>query len=147
MKRARERNSTISSRRCTRKFQRALHCFRARVAKENGIQMWRHPFHNRFCQQSAQKRAIHLHHVWQIEIKHIADRLFHYRMIPSDIENAVAAKEIEVRLVIHVVEVRALCPRIDFVEPDHALRGHERAVHMPFMQLIILTQARGDNFL
>jgi len=67
-------------------------------------------------------------------------------MFTSNIENAVTAQEIEIRLVIHVVEVRALCPRIDLVEPDHALRGHERAVHMLFVQLIILTQSRGDNF-
>ena len=25
--------------------------------------------------------------------------------------------------------------------------GHERAVHMPLVQLIVLTQARGDDFL
>ena len=109
--------------------------------------MRRRPFDKRFSQQSTQKRAIHLHHIWQIKIEHIADRLFHHRMITPNIENAVTAQKIEIRLVIHVVEVRALCPRIDFVEPDHALRGHERAVHMPFMQLIILTQSRGDDFL
>src|SRR2546430_16612501 len=68
-------------------------------------------------------------------------------MITPDVENAVTAQKIEIRLVIHVVEVRALCPRIDLVEPNHALRSHERAVHMPFVKLIILTQSRGDNFL
>src|SRR5207249_12286528 len=107
--------------------------------------MRRCPFDDRLRQQSAQKRAIHLHHVWQIEIEHIADRLLHDGMIPSDIENAVTAQKIEVRLVIHVVEVRALCPRIDLVEPNHALRSHERAVYMPFGKLIILTQPRGAN--
>ena len=46
-----------------------------------------------------------------------------------------------------VVQIRALCTRIDLVEPDHALRSHERAVHVPFVKLIILTQPRGNNFL
>ena len=54
-------------------------------------------------------------------------------MISPDVENAIAAQEIEVRLIIHVIEVRALRPRVDFVEADHALCGHKRAVQMPFM--------------
>src|SRR6059058_266160 len=68
-------------------------------------------------------------------------------MIAPDIENRVAAEKIEIRLVIHVVEIRALGPGIDFVEPDDALRLHERAVQMLLVQLVILAQARGDDLL
>src|ERR1043166_9365900 len=68
-------------------------------------------------------------------------------MVAPDIENAVAAQKIEIRLVIHVVEVRALCPRIDFVESDHALRSHQCAVQVPLVKLIILTQSRANNLL
>src|SRR6059058_5921451 len=100
MKRARKGNGAISSRRRAREFQRAFHRFGAGVAKENGVQMRWRPFDDRLGQQSTQKRAIHLHHVWQIEIEHIADRLLRDWMITSDIENAVAAQEIEIRLVI-----------------------------------------------
>ena len=109
--------------------------------------MRRRPLDQRFSQQSAQKRAIHLHHVWQIEIEHVADRLFHQRMIATDIENAVAAQKIEIRLVIHIVEIRALGTRIDFVEADDALRCYQRAIDMPFVQFVILAQSRGDNLL
>ena len=68
-------------------------------------------------------------------------------MISTDVEYAVAAQEIQIQLVIHVVEIRALGPRIDFVEADHPLRCNQRAVHVPLMQLIIFTQPRSYNFL
>ena len=146
MKRALERDHALSSGRGARKFQRALHRFGAGVAKENGVEMRRRAFRDRFRQQSAQERAIHLHHVRQIEIEHVADRLLHHRMIAPDVENAVAAQKIEVGGVIHVVEIRALGPRIDLVETDHALRRDERAVDVPLVQLVILAQPRGDDF-
>ena len=68
-------------------------------------------------------------------------------MVPTDIENAVAAQEIEIGGVIHVVEVGALGPRIDLVEPDHALRGDERAIEMLLMQLVIFAEPSRDDFL
>src|SRR5215471_5916509 len=109
--------------------------------------MRRRPFHESLSQQAAQKRTVHLHHVWKIQIEHVADRLLHQRMIPTDVENAVAAQKIEIRLVIHVVEVRALGPRIDFVETDDALRCHERAVYVPLVEFVVFAKTRGDNLL
>src|SRR6478736_1192051 len=81
--------------------------------------MRRRPFHKGLSQQAAQKRTVHLHHVWKIQI----------------------------RLVIHVVEICALGPRIDFVETDDALRCHERAVYVPLVQLVVFAKTRGDNLL
>src|SRR6266581_4685993 len=68
-------------------------------------------------------------------------------MISPDVENAIAAQEIETGGIIHVIEIRALRSRIDLVETDHALRRHQCAVHVPLVQLIILTQPRCDDFL
>ena len=76
-------------------------------------------------------------HVRQIEIEHVPDRLFHHWMVAADIENTVAAQEIEIRLIIHIVEISALSPGIDFIEADHALRRHQGAVQMPLVQLVI----------
>src|SRR2546428_5774242 len=101
MKGARERDGACSSSRGARELERALHRFGAGVAKENRIEMRWGAFDERFGKQAAQKRAIHLHHVRQIEIEHIANGLFHDRMIPSNVKNAVAAQEIEIRLIIH----------------------------------------------
>jgi hypothetical protein len=79
--------------------------------------------------------------------EHVTNRLFHHRMIPADVENAVAAQEVEIRGIIHVIKISALGAGIDFVEPNHALRGDECAVQMPLMELVILAQARGYDFL
>src|SRR6476661_8170047 len=109
--------------------------------------MRRRPFDQGLSQQAAQKRTIHLHHVWKIQIEYVADRLFHQRVIATDVENTVAAQKIQIRLVIHVVEIRALGPRIDFVETDDALRSHERAVYVPLVQFVVFAKTRGDNLL
>src|SRR4030095_5762118 len=104
-------------------------------------------FHSLPTQQAAQKRTVHLHHVWKVQIEHVADRLLHYRVISTNVENAVAAQKIQIRLVIHIVEIRALGSRIDFVETDDALRCHERAVNVPLVQFIVFAKTRGDNLL
>src|SRR5215813_12975237 len=109
--------------------------------------MRRRAFHERFSQQSAEKRAIHLHHVWQVEIEHVADHLLYDWVAAPKIENTVAAQKIEIRLVIHVVEIRALSTRIHFVEPDNALRCYQRAVYVPVVQFVILAETRRDNLL
>ena len=147
MKRALERDRALSSGRGARKFERAFHRLRAGVAKENCVEIRRRAFRQRLGQQSAQERAIHLHHVRQIELEHVTNRLFHHRMVPANIENAVATEKIEIRLVVHVVEIRALGPGIDFIESDDALRRHERAIDVPLVQLVILAQPRGHDFL
>src|SRR3954471_9634362 len=109
--------------------------------------MRRRPFHKRLSEQTAQKRTVHLHHVWKIQIEHVANRLFHQWVIASDVENAVAAQKIEVRLVIHVVEIRALRSPIHLVEPDDALGCYERAIYVPIVQFIIFAKTRGNNLL
>src|SRR4029077_18926037 len=109
--------------------------------------MRRRPFHKGLSQQAAQKRTVHLHHVWKIQIEHVADRLFYQWVISTNVENAVAAQKIQIRLVIHVVERRALGARIDFVETDDALRCHEGAFYMPLVQLVVFAKTRGDNLL
>src|SRR5438094_10465825 len=100
--------------------------------------MRRRPFYKGLSQQAAKKRTVHLHHVWKIQIEHVADRLLHQRMIATDVENAVAAQKIQIRLGIHVEEIRALRPRIDFVETNDRLYSHDRAGYLPLFQLLLL---------
>src|SRR5437763_14830033 len=68
-------------------------------------------------------------------------------MIATDVVIAAAAQKIEIPLVIHVEEIRALVPRIDFVETDDALCCHERAVYVPLVQFIVFAKTRGYNLL
>ncbi len=107
--------------------------------------MGRCAFGDGFCKQPAQERAIHLHHVRKIQIQHVPNCLLHPRMISPNVKNAVPAQKIEIRLIIHIIEVRAFRARIHLVEPDHALRRHQRRIHMAFMELIIFAQSRRDN--
>jgi len=66
-------------------------------------------------------------------------------VITSKIKNAVAAQKIEIRLVIHVVEICAIGARIDFVETDDALRCHEHAVYVAIVQFVVFAKTRSDN--
>jgi len=68
-------------------------------------------------------------------------------MIPPDVENAVAAQEIEIGLIIHIVEICALRSCVDLVEADHPLSRHQRRVHVPLMEPIIFAKPRSDDFL
>src|SRR4029077_18215815 len=66
-------------------------------------------------------------------------------MVPADVENAVAAQKIEVRLVIHIVEIGALSPGIDLVETDDTLRRDQGTVQMPLVQFVIFAEPRRDD--
>ena len=109
--------------------------------------MPRGAFGDRFGEQSAQERTIHLHHVRQIEIEHVTDGPLHHRMIPANVENGIAAQEIEIGGVIHVIEISAFRSGVDLVETDYALRRDERPIHVPMMQLVVFTQPCRDDFL
>ena len=69
---------------------------------------------------------------------YVSDGFFHERMVAADIENAVSAQKIEIRLIIHVVEIRALGAGIDLVETVDALGLNLRPVQVFLMQLVIL---------
>ena len=84
--------------------------------------------HDPLRQQAAHQRGIELHHVWQVQLQHIANRLLHHGMIAPDIEDAKAGKEIEIVLPVHVVEIGALGAGVDDVETDGALHLDQRAV-------------------
>src|SRR6267378_6840102 len=96
MKCALERNDPFSTSRTTGKFQRPFHRFGARVTKEDSIEVPRRAFCDRFGEQAAQERTVHLHHIRQIEIEHVADSLFYDGVIPPDVKNRIAAEEIEI---------------------------------------------------
>src|SRR6476646_7406735 len=109
--------------------------------------MRRHPLHKRFSQQAAQKGTVHLHHIWKIKIEHVADSLFHQRVISTNVENAIATQKIQIWLIIHIEEICALGTGIDFIETDDALRCHQRAIDVPLVQFVVFAKTRGDNLL
>src|SRR5438477_5891236 len=66
-------------------------------------------------------------------------------MVPADVENAVAAQEIEIRNIVHVVEIGAFSPGIHLVETDDTLGCNQGPVQMPLVQVVVLAQARRDD--
>ena len=109
--------------------------------------MLRRSFRQGLGEQAAEERAIHLHHVWQVEIEHVTDGFLHRGMVSSNVEDAVAAEKIEIGVVIHVVEISAFRSSVDFVEADDALRRDQGAVEMPLVEFVVLAQPGGYDLL
>jgi len=68
-------------------------------------------------------------------------------MVTPDIEDAVAAEEVEVVLAVEVVEVGALGAGVDLVETNRALDLHEGAVHVFVVKVVVLAQTGEDGVL
>ena len=128
-----DRDEPRAPRRGAREFDRTLHRLGARVAKEHRVQMRRQFFQQRLREQPAEQRAIHLHHVRQIHLQHVADRLLHGGMIAPDVEDAVAAEKVEVVVPVEVVEVAPARLRVHVIETDDALDGDERGIQVPLV--------------
>ena len=136
-----------AARRRAGEFQRRLDRFGAGVAEEHGVEMRRTTFDQRLGQQTRQERAIHLHHVRQIQIEHVADHLRDLRMIAADRVHAEPAQHVEVAVAFLVPEILALGFRVHPVEPDGAKHLHQRRVDVLLVQLVVLPEPFGDDLL
>ena len=86
-------------------------------------------------------RAIHLHHIGQIELEGVAQRLLHRGVIAPDIVDGVAAEEIEVRLPRAIVEIGALRPGVHLIEADDPLHGDEGGIQVALVQRVVFAEA------
>ena len=59
-------------------------------------------------------------------------------MVAADIEDAVAAKEVEVFLAVEVVEVSPFGPSINFIKPDGSLNFNESTIDEFIVQIVVL---------
>jgi len=125
----------------------ALHGLGAGVTEEDGIEMSGHALDERLGEDAAEEGAIHLDHVGEVEIEDVAEGLLNGGMIATDIEDAVAAEEIEVFEAVEVVQVSAAGVGVDFVEADGALDGDEGGVDVPLVQVVILPEPFSDELL
>ena len=66
-------------------------------------------------------------------------------MITADVENAVAAEEVEVVLAVEVVEIGTLCAGIDLIESDRTLNFYERAIDVLVVEVVVLAQSGEDR--
>ena len=104
-----------------------------------------HPLHKSFGKETAEQGKIHLHHVRQIEIEHVADCFFKGRMISANVENAVTAKEIKVGIPFAIIKIGAFGPRINFIKTDGSLNRYQGSVDVTFVQVVVLAESVGNE--
>jgi len=66
-------------------------------------------------------------------------------VVAADIEDAVAAKEVEVVLPVEVVEVSAFGPSINFIKADRALNFHEGTIDVLVVEVVVLPESGEDG--
>ena len=102
------------------KLEGPFHSLGAGVAKEAGVARRAKFFDESLGEETGEDGAVHLDHIGEIKFENVLDGLLDGGMVATDIEDAVAAKEVEVVLPVEVVEVSAFGPSINFIEPDGA---------------------------
>jgi len=86
-----------------------------------------------------------LNHVREVEIQDIPNGFLYRGMITTNIEDTVAAQEVEVVLAVEIVEVGTFCTGIDFIEADRSLNFDERTVHVLVVEVVVLSQTGEDR--
>ena len=122
------------------KFQGTFDGFGSGITKEAGIAGRAEFFDESFSEEAGENGAVHLNHVGEVEIQDIADRFLNRGVIATNVEDAVAAEEVEVVLAVEIVEVGAFSAGIDFIKADGALNLYESTVDVLIVKLVILPQ-------
>lgn len=122
------------------KFQGTFDGFGSRITKEAGIAGRAEFFDESFGEEAGEDRAVHLHHVGEVEFKDVTNGFLYCGMITADVENAVAAEEVEVVLAVEIVEVGTFCTGIDFIKADGALNLYESTIDVPIVEIVVLPQ-------
>ena len=120
------------------KFQGTFDGFGSGIAKEAGIAGRAEFFDESFSEETGENRAVHLHHVGEVEFKDVTNGFLNRGMITADVENAVAAEEVEVVLAVEIVEVGTFGSGLDFIEPDRALNFDERTIDVLIVEVVVL---------
>ena len=122
------------------KFQGTFDGFGSGIAKEAGITGRAEFFDESFGEEAGENGAVHLDHIGEVEFKDVTNGFLDGGMVATDVEDAVAAEEVEVVLAVEVVEVGAFTAGVDLVKAYGALDLHERAVHVLVVQIVVLAQ-------
>ena len=86
-----------------------------------------------------------MNHVREVEIQDIPDRFLEGGMIATNVENAVAAEEVEVVLAVEIVEVGTFCAGIDFIKADRSLNFDERTIDVLIVEVVVLPESGEDR--
>lgn len=115
------------------------------VAKEAGVARGAKFFDESLGQETGENGAVHLNHIGEIEFEDVLDGFLNGGMVAADIENAVAAEEVEVVLAVEVVEVSPFGPSINFIKPDGSLNFNESTIDELIVQIVVLAQTGQDG--
>ena len=66
-------------------------------------------------------------------------------MIATNIEDAVATKEVEVVFAVEVIKVGTFCAGIDFIKADRALNFDERTIDVLIVKVVVLPKSGEDR--
>ena len=127
------------------KFQGTFDGLGSGIAKEAGIAGRAEFFDESFGEEAGENGAVHLHHIGEIEFENVTNGFLNGGMITADVENAVAAEEVEVVIAVEIVKVSAFCAGIDFIESDRALNFYERAIDVLVVEVVVLAQSGEDR--
>jgi hypothetical protein len=127
------------------KLEGPFHSLGAGVTKEAGVARRAKFFDESLGEETGEDGAVHLDHIGEIKFENVLDGLLDGGMVATDIEDAVAAKEVEVVLPVEVVEVSAFGPSINFIEPDGALNLDESTIDEFIVQIVVFAQTGQDG--
>ena len=127
------------------KLEGPFHGFGARVAKEAGVARGAKFFDESLGEETGENGAVHLNHIGEIEFENVLDGLLDGGVVAADIEDAVAAKEVEVVLAVEIVEVGTFCAGINFIKADRALNIHEGTIDEFIVQVVVLPESGEDR--
>ena len=86
-----------------------------------------------------------MNHVGEVEIQDIADRFLDGGVITTNVEDAVAAKEVEIVLAVEIVEVGTFCAGIYFIKADRSLNFDERTIDVLIVEVVVLPESGKDR--
>jgi len=127
------------------KFQGTFDGLGSGIAKEAGIARRAELFDESFSEEAGENGAVHLHHVGKVQFENVANGFLDGGMVATDVEDAVAAEEVEVVLAVEIVEVSAFCAGIDFIEADRALNLYESTIDVLVVEVVVLAQSGEDR--
>ena len=127
------------------KFQGTFDGLGSGIAKEAGITGRAEFFDESFGEEAGENGAVHLDHIGEVEFKDVTNGFLDGGMVATDVEDAVAAEEVEVVLAVKIVEVSAFCAGIDLIESDRTLNFYERAIDVLVVEVVVLAQSGEDR--
>ncbi len=90
-------------------------------------------------EQARQQRAVHLHHVGQIEVEGLVQRRLERRMAAPEGVNPEAGKQIQVTIALGVEQVATFAADIEAIEADRLQHARQLMVQVLFVQRVVLT--------